>query len=200
MCSRISWCFGQSFFIDNFKRAVSDYSEEKKNYITFRYLRVVRNLEMATKRSAFWYYTLSGIITIGSIMTPALISVQGRPTDFDSTEEEAKKHANNVYWSVWVISLAVTCSNAIIKLIDLDKTYITRNIRVNQLRSEGCMYLSKSGIYKISDDEVRFKEFVNNIEKIKNHQIVEEYTQHQNMSRAGESDNWEVELATISNL
>ena len=38
------------------------------------------------------------------------------------------------------------------------------------------------------------------IEKIKNHQIVEEYTQHQNMSRAGESDDWEIELATISNL
>ena len=200
MCSRISWCFGRSFFTNNFERAIQNYSDDKKNYLHFRYLRIVRNLEMSTKRSAFWYYTLTSMVTIGSIMTPALISVQGRPTEYDSSEEEAEKHANNVYWSVWGISILVTCSNAIIKLLDLDKTYITRNIRVNQLRSEGCMYLSKSGIYKIQDDDARFKEFVNNVEKIKNHQIVEEYTQHQNMTRAGETDDWELELATTSNL
>ena len=69
-------------------------------------------------------------------------------------------------------------SNAIIKLFHLDKFYVTRNIRLNQFKSEGIFFLTKVPPYDNMSDQENFKLFVKNIEKLKREHILEEYTQN----------------------
>ena len=177
MCSRISWCFGKSYFIKNFRSITRTYEKEERDYINLRYLRIVKNLETTTKRSALFYYLFSSIITTGSILVPSLISIQERPLNSNPTEEEKQDHSNKVYWSVWIISIAITFANGFMKLLRLDQTYISRNLRLNQLRSEGVMFISETGDYEGMTDKERFKRFVSNVEKIKYQQMQQEYTQ-----------------------
>ena len=103
--------------------------------------------------------------------------MQDRPVQSDADTEDKAQHENNVYWTVWGISLAVTASNAIIKMLQLDKTYITRNIRLNQLKSEGTKYLACSGAYAdCATRHERFRLFTENVERIKAEQTLEEFT------------------------
>lgn len=165
-------CFRKkSFFADNFEKVVENLDQEdQKNYLYIRYLRILRKIENNSKRSTFWYFTLSTIVTVGSIVVPALISIQ---------DEELQK---KVYWPMWSISVSVTMSNAIIKLFNIDKNYITRNIKLDKFKSEGSTYLSQTDKYNIDDDKERFEEFVKNIEALKKQQIMEEFTQRSETS------------------
>ena len=83
---------------------------------------------------------------------------------------------------MWSISVSVTMSNAIIKLFNIDKNYITRNIKLDKFKSEGSTYLSQTDKYNIEDDKERFEEFVKNIEALKKQQIMEEFTQRSETS------------------
>lgn len=183
MCSRVSWCFGKSYFIQNFRAITTNLTDVERNFINLRYLRLVKNLEETTKRSAFFYYLFSAIVTSGSIVVPSLISIQDRAFKHDATEDEQDSHSNNIYWTVWGISLAVTFSNAFIKLLRLDQTFISRNLRLNQLRSEGIMFISGIGEYANDDEGDCFRRFVANIEKIKNLQMHQEFTQNGEIHR-----------------
>lgn len=181
MCSRVSWCIGRTYFTEEFQAYINahrdDISEEERVYMKIRYLRTLAKLDESTKRCGFWYTTLGTVVTVGSLIVPALISVQDRPVQSDADTEDKAQHENNVYWTVWGISLAVTASNAIIKMLQLDKTYITRNIRLNQLKSEGTRYLACSGAYAdCATREERFRLFTDNVERIKAEQTLEEFT------------------------
>jgi len=148
-----------------------------------RYLRLVKNLEETTKRSALFYYIFSSLVTTGSILVPSLITIQDRTFRYDATEMEQNQHSNTIYWLVWGISITVTLSNAFIKLLRLDQTYISRNLRLNQLRSEGIMFLSSVGDYELSDQDRKFRKFVDNVEKIKTMQMYQEFTQNGEFER-----------------
>lgn len=172
MCSKISWCFGHSYFLDHLSEyvdALGDDKIEERRYFLYRFNRLIKRLEENTKRSSFWYYSLSGIVTIGSILVPPLLSIQKRDVDNKELYEE------NVYWAVWSISLIVTLSNAFIKLLSLDKSYITRNLRVNQFRSEAMKYITRTEEYAGKTDKKMFSIFVKNIENMRRIQINEEY-------------------------
>lgn len=174
MCSKISWCFGHSYFLDHLSEyvgALEDDKIEERRYFLYRFNRLIKRLEENTKRSSFWYYSLSGIVTVGSILVPPLLSIQKR--DVNNNNQEL--HEDNIYWSVWSISLIVTLSNAFIKLLSLDKTYITRNLRVNQFRSEAMKYITRTEAYANKTDKKRFSIFVRNIENMRRVQINEEY-------------------------
>lgn len=167
------FCCKDSYFIrENNKRLKDVQDLEIKDYMKIRYLRVVDNLEKSSKSSSFLYHTLTGIVTAGTILTSSLITVQDK-----------SRNNEGVYWGVWSISLSVTLSNAIIKMWALDKSYISRNIKLNQFKSEGSLYFSKAGIYNIEDDKERFKLFVSNIEKLKKEMIMDEYLQNDNHVR-----------------
>lgn len=184
MCSRISWCFGQSFYADQFQARVDQLTEEEVTsdeqvFIRARYLRSLRQLDQSAKRVTFWFYGLSSIVTVGSLLVPALISVQDRPTISDASDVDRRNHENQVYWAVWGLSVAVTTANAIIKLMQLDRTSVTRVLRLNQLKGEGSLYLTKSGQYAgTTNPRARFNLFAANVERIKREQVLEEYTQH----------------------
>lgn len=181
MCSRVSWCIGRTFFTEEFQAYINahsnEISEEERVYMKMRYLRTLAKLDESTKRCGFWYTGLGSVVTVGSLIVPALISVQDRPVQSNADTEDKAQHENNVYWTVWGISLAVTAANAIIKMLQLDKTYITRNIRLNQLKSEGTRYLACSGAYaQCATRQERFRLFTDNVERIKAEQTLEEFT------------------------
>ena len=62
-------------------------------------------------------------------------------------------------------------------MFSLDKLYITRNLRYNQLKSEGWLFFELSGAYNIyNTHKEAYKHFCNAVERIKCHQIREEFT------------------------
>ena len=64
-----------------------------------------------------------------------------------------------------------------------DRTYITRKIKSNHLKSEGWLFLELAGDYSNYDShQDAFIHFCNQIEKIKTEQITEEYTFESSMS------------------
>lgn len=148
-----------------------------KSILRDRYVRIVNGLEVSAKRSNFWFMAFSSITTVGSIIVPALISIQDKTFEVNSTSEETLQHNNNIYWASWGISLLVTISNAIVRLFSFDKTAITRKLRMSHLKSEGWLFLELSGEYALfSSHQDAFQTFCNNIERIKTEQVQEEYT------------------------
>ena len=181
MCSNISWCVNKSEFSSRFDQLVSMDDNEldpmSKQILKNRYINLVNSMEVASKRSSFWYTTFNVITTTGSIIVPALLSIQDRTFQSNATDQDLDTHENSVYWATWGVSLAVTLSNAFLRLFSLDKTYITRKIKSNHLKSEGWLFLELAGEYsKYPSHQQAFITFCNQIEKIKTQQITEEYT------------------------
>lgn len=181
MCSTISWCVNKSEFSSRFGQLVSMEDNEldamSKQILKNRYINLVNAMEVASKRSSFWYSAFNLTTTTGSIIVPALISIQDRTFQADATDQDHINHENGIYWATWGVSLMVTLSNALLRLFSLDKTYITRKIKSNHLKSEGWLFLELAGDYSNYDShQDAFIHFCNQIERIKTEQITEEYT------------------------
>lgn len=149
---------------------------------------MIKNLEESTKRSGLFYYTFSMVVTVGSALVPSFISIQERAFKYDANEHELTEHSNNIYWSVWGISLSVTLCNAFIKLLRLDQTYISRNLRLNQLRSEGIMFITETDDYAGLTPQQRFNRFTVSVEKLKRLQMQQEFTQNTEFERQSEDN------------
>ena len=187
MCSTVSWCINKSEFSSRFGELINTEDNKldamSKQILRNRYINLVNSLEVASKRSSFWFTTLNTLTTVGSIIVPALISVQDRTFQANASDHDQVTHENNIYWASWGVSLMVTLSNALLRLFSLDKTYITRKIKSNHLKSEGWLFLELAGDYSnYSSHQDAFTPFCNQIEKIKTEQITEEYTFESSMS------------------
>ena len=183
MYNKVSWCIGKSYFADNFFHMCSDLSNSQRNYMKVRYIRLITNFDRSTKGATLVYYILSSMVTIGSIIVPSLIAIQDRAFNPNANVEEISKHSNTIYWMVWSVSITVTFSNAFVKLLRLDQKFISRNIRLNQLKSEGILFVTKTGEYSVEDVNNRFRVFVINIEKLKSLQLHQEFIQNPEFER-----------------
>ena len=185
MCSYISWCCNKSQYPALTDHIITnmDIDEVDRMVVRNRYIKMLSHMEVATKFVTFTYSTLSLFITVGSILVPALLSVDNRPftPDGDPSDNEKSRHENNVFWATWGISLVVSLSNGIIKLFSYDKTYIIRHLRFNELKREGWLFFTLSGPYIGLTHREAVKMFIQTIEIIKSNQIREEYLpQHDN--------------------
>ena len=100
------------FFSDRLKIKIKELENGKmKDYLTIRYLNLLKRLELHTLKTSFFYYMLSLNVTFGSILMPPLLSIRNQEKEKD------------YFWTILIISLIVTSSNAIIKLFHLDKFY-----------------------------------------------------------------------------
>ena len=111
------------------------------------------------------------IVTVGSLIVPALLSIQMSESGKELT-----------YWTTWTISLFVTICNALLTLFKFDKRYYYLHTCVEQLHSEGWQYIELSGKYSgFNTPAIRpthsnqFVYFCHAIEKIRMRQIEEEY-------------------------
>jgi hypothetical protein len=160
----------------------------KKSVLQQRYLEVLRNFHIRARHLEVMFYLTRLIITIGSILVPALLSIQG------TTQQ------TQIYWATWVISLSVTISNGLMSLFKLDKKYFFINTTLEMLHSEGWQYIALSGRYAGKDPlvpsthETQFLVFSHMAEKIKMRQVEEEYWKFTDTSGVGNATNQKTPL------
>ncbi len=156
--------------------------ELKKIIFQERFLQVLKTFEARCVRLDWFFHTLRILVTVGSLIVPALLSIQYSDTSASTSIKDPDSFAYEIYWATWVISLLVTTSNGIVSVFKIDKKYYFVHTTMEQLRSEGWQYLELSGRYSgfhtpgvHPTHENQFVYFCHAVEKIKMHQIEEEY-------------------------
>lgn len=157
----------------------NELSVYQKNLLKRRYLSVLDDFNVRCSYYSWLFHCSRIIVTVGSLLVPALLSVQYS----DSTVINTKSIEVQVYWVTWGISLLVTISNGILTLFKIDKKYYFLHTTFEQLQSEGWQYLELTGRYSgILNKHKRrpthanqFLYFCYAIEKIKMKQVEEEY-------------------------
>ena len=147
-------------------------SETHRKILKSRFLAEVLRYEKRKDNTKKYYNLFRFIVTIGSILLPAILSIGQMdpaklPRNFDQI----------TYWSSWTISLMVTASNGFLQLFSLDKNYFEYAITTEQLKTEGWQYFQLAGKYE--DDETHqeaYKPFCKSIENIKRKQVEKEFS------------------------
>ena len=151
----------------------------KKSILQDRYVRVLDNFHHRANVYSFMFFTTRLTITVGSILVPAFLSIQGDPI------------RNTVYLVAWAISILVTICNGIITLFKIDKKYYFIHMTLELLHSEGWQYIGLTGRYASKDiaipstHENQFLIFFHMAEKIKLRQVEEEYWKFTDISING---------------
>lgn len=147
-----------------------------------RFIQVLRTFESRCFRISIFFHILRILVSVGSLIVPALLSIQYSDTSASTSIKDPDSFAYEIYWATWVISLLVTTSNGIVSVFKIDKKYYFLHTTMEQLRSEGWRYLELSGRYsgfhtpgKTPNHENQFIYFCHAVEKIKMHQVEEEY-------------------------
>lgn len=180
-----------------------DIEPYKRSVLQERYLNVLQNFQMRATRLSFIFYSARIIITVGSILVPAFLSIQN------------SSYQMQIYWTTWVLSIFVTICNGLITLFKIDKKYFFINTTLELLHSEGWQYIGLSGRYAPKDAPVppthdnQFLVFFHMAEKIKMRQVEEEYWKFTDTSGVGNATNQKpminvqtpaIQQGTIANL
>jgi hypothetical protein len=158
----------------------------KKLVLQERYLDVLYDFKRRAARLSCMFYTSRLIVTIGSILVPAFLSIQG---------SGATLHHAEIYWTTWIISVMVTICNGLMSLFKLDKKYFFIHTTLELLTSEGWQYVGLSGRYSPKDapitptHENQFLVFFHMAEKIKMRQVEEEYWKFTDTAGIGNATN-----------
>ena len=147
-------------------------SKHKKMIIKNRFLYEVMEYEKKRENTKKFYNAFRFIVTTGSILLPAILSVgQMDPSKLPNNFE------NISYWFTWSISLMVTASNGFLQLFSLDKNYFTYAIVTEQLKTEGWQYFELAGKYEdFKNHNEGYRTFCKSIESIKRKQVEQEFS------------------------
>lgn len=157
--------------------AMLDIESHKKTVLQDRYLKVLENFHSRARSLSYYYYITRVIVTVGSILVPAFLSIQSTSV--------------YIYWNTWIISIAVTICNGFMTLFKLDKKYYFINTTLELLHSEGWQYVGLSGRYATKEGQMttthenQFIIFFKMAEKIKLRQVEEEYWKFTDTSAVG---------------
>lgn len=172
---------------------ITDLTLIQKHIIEVRYLSILHNFQKRSIRYSRMYFLGHFIITVGSLLVPAMLSIQystaGTDTEIDNTTTKIQVQ---IYWATWGISVLVTMCNALLTLFRIDKKYFFLNTTLERLRSEGWQYFGLTGRYsghlinhKVPTYENQFIYFCHYIEKIKMKQVeIEYYKQDEKSAQA----------------
>ena len=159
-----------------FQRAldeIKDLTEFNKLILIERYNGLLLDMSRQTFRISIFFHSARCVITIGSLIVPALLSIQ-------YTNGVNANMA--IYWTTWVLSLLVTVCNGLITLLKVDKHYYHLHTVREHLISDGWQFLSLTGKYsgfhtpgQEATHTNQFVYFCHSIEKIRMQQIQEEY-------------------------
>lgn len=158
---------------------VTTLTEEQKRTVSSRYLSLIDEYSGRVTRYSVSFNTLRIVITVGSLIVPALLSVQYTAGNVNSSDATM---SSQMYWLVWNLSLFVTISNGVMALLKVDKKYFVLNTTYQHLLSEGWQFIHLSGKYSgfytpsaAASHENQFIYFCNMVEKIRMKQVEEEY-------------------------
>lgn len=166
--------------ITHFNR-LTDLNETQRDAIRLRYIHILEEFSWRCTRYSVLYHIGHLIITVGSLIVPALLSVQYTSSDVNIIPT-ANMQAN-IYWLTWSLSLLVTMFNGILVLYKVDKKYYFLHTTRERLRSEGWQFIQLTGRYAGGLLQYRVAPshknqlvfFCHNVEKIRMRQIEEEY-------------------------
>jgi len=154
----------------------------QKQIFLERFVRILHGFERRCNRLAVFFHILRIFVSIGSLIVPALLSIQYSDTSNSTTIKDPESFAYEIYWATWVISLLVTTSNGVLTVFKIDKKYYFLHTTMEQLKSEGWQYLELSGrysgFYTPGSTPTHLNQFIyfcHAVEKIKMHQVEEEY-------------------------
>ena len=146
-------------------------SPNDNEIIKNRFLYEVMHYEYKRDSINKYYNGLRFVMTIGSILLPAILSIgQMDPTKLPRNFDTI------TYWTSWSLSLTITACNGFLQLFSLDKNYIAYSLVVEQLKTEGWQYFQLSGKYENAQSHGQaFKQFCKSVEGVKRKQIEQEY-------------------------
>lgn len=156
----------------------------QKSILEERYVHIIRTIEGRCFRIALLFHTGRFVVTVGSLLVPALLSIQytNVPQGENPIENNNETMAYRIYWTTWVVSLLVTMFNGVLSIFKIDKKYYFLHTTLEQLNSEGWQYIGLTGRYSgfhtptiKATHENQFIYFCSAIEKIKMRQVEEEY-------------------------
>jgi hypothetical protein len=159
-------------------------SPSKKALFQQRYLNLIKDYKLRSSRYTISFHSLRIIVGVGSLLVPALLSIQQINVSADKCTDDRRQMEEVLFWCAWVLSLLVTMSNGLFTLMKVDKKYYFIHTLLEQLRSEGWQFLTMTGRYDIYrnmdasgniDHDKGFPLFCYMVEKIKMHQVEEEY-------------------------
>lgn len=152
----------------------------QKKALRLRYESVTIRLQRRVLLYSCLFHIGHGIVTVGSLLVPALLSIQYTNTTGASLEYE-------VYWATWVVSLLVTTWNGILTLFKVDKKYYLLHTVLSVYESELHQYLTLTGKYgghytkgRVPTHENQYVYVCHHLEKLKLKQVEEEYYKSQN--------------------
>ena len=143
----------------------------KQSILKNRFLSEVLNYEERKMKTKKYYDGFRFIVTTGSILLPAIMSVgqmnpEKLPNNFDDIS----------YWCSFFISLSVTISNGFLQLFSIDKNYLEFALTTEQLKTEGWQFFQLTGKYEdYADHKSAYKSFSKSVENIKRKQVEKEF-------------------------
>ncbi len=154
-------------------------SDLQRAALISRYVSVINELRRRTKLYAIVYHVGRVIVTIGSLLVPALLSIQYT----NAGPVFSTDMSYQIYWITWAVSLLVTTFNGILTLFRVEKKYYFLHTTMEQIKSETFQYIYLSGIYGghyckqgiVPSHANQYKYYVHHLEKIKLKQVEEEY-------------------------
>jgi Protein of unknown function (DUF4231) len=161
--------------------------DNQKNSIRRRYIHLLQNFRARAFRYSLLFHIGHLIITVGSLIVPALLSVQYTQSGATVSPVSSTEFQMQVYWSTWVLSLLVTTCNGVLVLFKVDKHYYSLHTSLERLRSEGWQYLELTGRYSgvLTQHAAppthanQYQYFCHYVEKIKLKQIEDEYYKYE---------------------
>lgn len=151
----------------------------QKKALTIRYVSLTNPMRQRVALYSCLFHVGHGIVTVGSLIVPALLSIQYTNTTGANLEHE-------VYWATWILSLLVTTWNGILTLFKVDKKYYLLHTVLNQYESELHQYFTLTGKYgghyskgRVPTHENQYVYVCHHLEKIKLKQVEEEYYKSQ---------------------
>jgi hypothetical protein len=167
--------------IDAIERSLRNTKLEDKcrESLIARYTSLLHEYNRRKGRYSWSFHSLRLIVTVGSLIVPAVLSVQYTS---GNVNDQTANLSSEVYWIVWTLSLFVTISNGIMTLLKMDKKYHSLHTTFEHLLSEAWQYVHLSGKYygtltpgESPTHENQFPFFCYYIEKVRMKQIEDEY-------------------------
>jgi len=148
-----------------------DINRTKQSILKNRFLSEVLNYESRKQHTKKYYDVFRFIVTTGSIMIPAIMSVG------QMDPEKLPNHFDEIsYWASFFISLSVTISNGFLQLFSIDKNYLEFSLTTEQLKTEGWQFFQLTGKYEDYPDHITaYKPFSKSVENIKRKQVEKEF-------------------------
>jgi hypothetical protein len=109
-----------------------DPDKEARVAIMVRYLDMYTSVKRRARYYSVGFYTLRVCISLGSLIVPALLSLN---------------QSVLLFWIIWILSLLVSISNSLIGIFRIDKKYFSLNALLKKLESEGWQFMNLTGNY-----------------------------------------------------